>query len=121
MTLFSTTVDGYLAKTLFDCQASNSVVSPSFGRQIKLRRLGRDSGIPIAVTTTLGIFSCLVNLVPELVDAGYDLKLGRDWFNYCTTSLPGAEILLSDDMCISFSSSPFLAMRARKTCEFLIL
>ena len=33
---------------------------------------------------TTGIFSCLVKLVPELVDTVYDVKLGRDWFNYCT-------------------------------------
>jgi hypothetical protein len=48
--------------------------------------------------------SCLVDLVPE---PGYDLKLGRDWFNYCTTSVPGAQILLSDDMCLVFSSYLF--------------
>jgi len=40
----------------------------------------------VTVTTTSGAFSCLVDLVPEPVDAGYDLKLGRGWFNYCTVA-----------------------------------
>lgn len=56
--------------------------------------------------------------MPDLVDAGYDLKLGRDWFNYCTTSVPDSQILLPDDMCLVFSSSPFSAVRARKKSEF---
>ena len=37
---------------------------------------------PISVVTTMGIFSCLVNLVSEPVDAAYDVKLGTlsSWF-----------------------------------------
>jgi len=53
--------------------------------------------------------------VPKLADTGYDLKLGRDWFNYCKMSVPSAQIMLSDDMCLVLSSSPFFAVRARKT------
>ena len=105
-------------KYFIDCQSSISSVSPSFSSPIKL--WPRQTGLPIAVTTTSGGFTCLVNLVPDIVDADYDVKLGRDWFNYCTTTVPGAQILLSDDKCLVFSSSPFFAMRAR-SCEFLIL
>jgi hypothetical protein len=57
---------------------------------------------------------CLVNLFAEPVDAVYNLKLGRDWFNYCIKSVPDAKILLSDDTlpltCRVFSSSPFSAV-----------
>ena len=31
---------------------------------------------PISVVTTMGVFSCFVNLAPEPVDAAYDVKLG---------------------------------------------
>ena len=68
-----------------------------------------------------GCFFCLVNLLPRHVNAIYDLTLGRDWFNYCTTSVPDAQILLSDDMRLFFSSSPFPAVRPHRTCEFLLL
>ena len=70
---------------------------------------------------TSGVFLCLVNFLHELVDAGYDLKLGRGWFNYCTTSVPGAQILLLGEMCLVFSSSSSSAVCARKISEFLIL
>jgi hypothetical protein len=53
-------------------------------------------------------------------DHVYDVRLGRDWFSYCTTTVPHAQILLSDDMCLSFSSSPLLAVRSRHTGEFLL-
>ena len=62
----------------------------------------------------MGAFSCLVNLVEEPVETIYDLKLGRDWFTYCTTSIPDAYILLSDETCLVFSSSPFSAVRPRE-------
>ena len=60
---------------------------------------------------TVGIFTCLVNLVSEPVDIVYDVKLGRAWFNYCTTAVPDAQMLLSDNTCLVFSSSPFSAVR----------
>ena len=69
----------------------------------------RGIGTSVAVVTTKGVFSCLVNLLPGPVDTVYDLILGRDWFNYCTT-VPDAEILLPDDMRLVFSSSPFSAV-----------
>jgi len=62
-----------------------------------------------------GRLNCLATLLPEPIDAVYDLKLGRDWFNYCMTSVPDAHTLLSDDMCLVFNSSfhrsPFFAVR----------
>jgi hypothetical protein len=66
--------------------------------------------------------SCLVELQPGLVDTVYDAMLWRDWFTYCTTIIPDAQILLSDDMCLTFSSSPFLTLRppSRHTSEFLL-
>lgn len=77
-------------------------------------------GIPVAILTTTGVFSCLVDLQPGAVDNVYDVRLGRDWFNFCTTAIPNAQILLSDDMCLMFSSSPLLAVRSRRTSEFLL-
>ena len=77
-------------------------------------------GIPVAILTTTGVFSCLVDLQPGAVDNIYDLRLGRDSFNFCTTAIPNAKILLSDDMCLMFSSSPLLAVRSRRTSEFLL-
>ena len=106
--------------TLYDCQSLISTVSPSFSHQIVLR-WGK-AGVLIAVVTPMGVFSCLVNLLPGPVDAVYDLMLGRDWFNnYCTTSVSDAQILLSDDMCLVFLSSPFSAVHPHHTCEFLLL
>ena len=119
MATFSSTVNGYPANTSFDCQSPISTISPSFSRQIVFRR-GK-AGIPIAVTMTMGVFCCLVNLFPGPVDTVYDLMLGRDWFNYCTTSVPDAQILLLDDMCLNFSLSPFSAVHPHHTCEFLLL
>jgi hypothetical protein len=78
------------------------------------------SSTPISVVTTIGLFSCLVNLIPEPVDAVYDVKLGRDWFNYCTTVVPDAQLLLSDDTCLVFSFSPFSAVRPRHAGEFIL-
>jgi len=80
MASFSAAVNGYLANALFDCQSSVLTLSSSFGRVIKHWR--QQNGIPIAVTTTAGAFSCLVNLPPEPVDTIYDLQLERDWFSY---------------------------------------
>ena len=119
MATFSSTVNGNPANTLFDSQSPISTISPSFSHQIVLRR-GK-AGTPVAVVTTMGAFSCLINLLPGPADAVYDLTLGRDWFNYCTTSIPDAQILLSDDMHLDFSSSPFSAVRPHHTCEFLLL
>jgi hypothetical protein len=113
----SSTVCGHSARTVFDCQSPVSTVSPSFGRRFRFRRF--KSSIPVSVVTTTGAFSCLVNLTEEPVDTFYDLKLGRDWFSYCTTSIPDAYLLLSDDTGITFSSSPFSAVRPRQISEFL--
>jgi len=40
--------------TLFDCQSPISTVSPSFSRQLVLRR-GK-AGTPVAVVTAMGVF-----------------------------------------------------------------
>ena len=117
MNSFISTLCGHSARTVFDCQSPVSPVSPSFGRRFRFRRF--KSSIPVSVVTTTGAFSCLVNLTEEPVDTFYDLKLGRDWFSYCTTSIPDAYLLLSDDTCITFSSSPFSAVRPRQISEFL--
>jgi len=119
MATFSSTVNGYRANCLFDPQSPVSTVSPSFSRRINIRR-GK-FGIPVAVVTTTGVFSCLVELQLGPVDTAYDVMLRRDWFNYCTTTIPDAQIRLSDDMCLTFSSSPLLAVRPRHTGEFLLL
>ena len=108
MNLFTSTVCGYSARTVFDCQSAVSMLSPSFGQKIQYRKV--KTSIPVSVITSMGAFSCLVNLV-EPVETIYDLKLGRDWFTYCTTSIPDAYILLSDETCLVFSSSPFSAVR----------
>jgi hypothetical protein len=118
MATFSSTVNGNQANCLFDPQSPVSTVSSSFSCQNNIRR--RKVGIPVAVVTTTGVFSCLVDLQPGPVDTVYDVTLGRDWFNYCTTTVPHAHILLSDDMCLTFSSSPLLAVRPRHTGEFLL-
>jgi hypothetical protein len=59
MATFPSTVSGYPANTLSDCQSPISTVSPSFSYQIV--RQGK-AGTPIAVITTMGVFSCLVSL-----------------------------------------------------------
>ena len=112
MDLFTSTVCGYSARTVFDRQSPVSMLSPSFGRKIQYRKV--KTGIPVSVVTSMGGFSCLLNLFEEPVDTIYDLKLGRDWLTYCTTSIPGAYILLSDETCLVFSSSPFSAVRPRE-------
>ena len=101
MLFFNSTVCGYPAKTVFDCESSISTVSPSFGSMFNLRRNSSTPG-PVSVVTSKGVFCCLINLVPEPADAEYDLKLGRDWSNYCTTSVPDAKMPLSDDICLVF-------------------
>ena len=118
MAMFTATVYGYRANCLFDPQSPISTVSPSFSIQFDSSR--RNVGIPVAVLTTTGVFSCLVDLQPGAVDNVYDVRLGRDWFNFCTTAIPNAQILPSDDMCLMFSSSPLLAVRSRRTSEFLL-
>jgi hypothetical protein len=74
MATFSSTVNGYRANCLFDPQSPVSTVSPSFSRQINIRR-GK-SGIPVAVVTTTGVFSCLVELQPGAVDNFYEAREG---------------------------------------------
>jgi len=118
MATFTSTVNGYRASCLFDPQSPVSTVSPSFSLQHNIRP--QKFGIPVAVVTTTGVFSCLVELQPAVADNVYDVTLGRDWFSYCTTTVPHAQILLSDDMRLIFSSSPLLAVRPRYTGEFLL-
>ena len=67
--------------------------------------------------TPVAVNGCFFNLLPGPADAVYDLTPGRDWFNYCTTSVPDAQILLSDDMCLNFLLSPFSAVHPHHTCE----
>ena len=45
-----------------------------------------------------GVFSCLVELQPGAADNVHDMRLRGDWFSYCTTTVPHAQILLLDDM-----------------------
>jgi len=78
----------------------------------------RNMGIPVAFITTTGVFSCPVDLQLGALDNVYDLRLRRDSFNFCTTAIPNAQILLLDDMCLMFSSSPLLAVRSRHTSAF---
>ena len=118
MATFSSTINGYRASCLFDPQSPVPTVSSSFSLQLNIRC--RKVGIPVAVVTTTGVFSCLVELQPGAADDVYDVRLGRDWFSYCTTTVPHAQILLSDDMCLTFSSSPLLAVRPCHTSEFLL-
>src|ERR1700678_3246874 len=117
MATFPSTVNGYHANCLFDPQSPVSTVSPSFSLQLNIRRR---NVIPIAIVTTTGVFSCLVELQPGAVDNVYDVRLGRDWFSYCTTTIPHAQILLLDNMCLTFSLSPLLAVRPRHTGDFLL-
>ena len=74
MAMFTSTVYGYRANCLFDPQSPISTVSPPFSIQFDIRR--RNMGIPVAVVTTTGVFSCLVDLQPGAVDNVYDLRLG---------------------------------------------
>jgi hypothetical protein len=67
-----------------------------------------------------GVFLCLVELQPGAADNVYDARLGRDLFSYCTTAVSHAQILLSDDICLTFSSSPLLAVCPRHTGELLL-
>ena len=117
MAFFISTVCGHAANTIFDCNSPVSTLSPSFGSSFNYR-CGKSS-TPVSVVTTTGLFSCLVKLIPESVDTAYDVKLGRDWFNYCTTSVPDAQILLSDDTCLVFSSSAASAVRSRHAGLFV--
>jgi len=114
MVTFTSTVNGSRANCLFDPQSPISSVSPSFSIQYDIRR--RKMGIPVAVVTATGVFSCLVDLQPGAVDDIYDVRLGRDWFNFCTTAILNAQILLSDDMCLTFSSSLLLAVCPVSSC-----
>jgi len=100
-----------------DSQSSVSTVSSSFGQLIIYWQ--QQNGIPIAVITTMGAFSCLVNLLPEPIDTTHHLKLGRDGFSYCTTLVPDAQIPLLHDMLLVFSSSPFLQCTLVKQVSFL--
>ena len=41
----------------------------------------------LAACSVFNPVQALVNLIAESIDAVYNLKLvGRDWFNYCTTT-----------------------------------
>ena len=115
MVTISATVDGFCANNLFDCQSPFSTVSSSFSSQI-IDQQG--IGTSVAVIATKGVLSCLVNLLPGPVDTVYDLILGRDWFNYCTTSVPDAEMLLPDDMPLFFFHC-FRFLLCHRTGEYL--
>lgn len=124
MSSFTSTVCGYSARTVFDCQSpvSTGTVSPSFGQQFKFRRF--KSSIPLSVKFCLNLSSRL--LVPFHVSSTLSKNLSTlftmwDWFNYCTTSIPDASILLSDETCLIFSSSPFSAVLSRHTSESLVI
>ena len=101
MAFFTSTVWGYPAETAFDCESptSISIVSPSFSSMFNYRRI--KSGMPISVVTTMGVFSCLVNLVPEPIDAALMWK-SAPW-------VPDSQMILSDNTCLVLSSFPFSA------------
>ena len=103
------TVNRYHASCLLDPQSPVPTVSPFFSLQLNIRC--QKFGIPVAVVTTTGVFLCLIEIQLGAADNVYDVRLGRDWFSYCTTTVPHAQIFLSDDMCLMCSSSPLLAMR----------
>ena len=84
--------------------------------RMKRESIARDRGefITIAIITTTGVFSCLVELQPGAADNVYDVRLRRDWFSYCTTTIPHAYssqiIYASDNICLTFSLSLLLAV-----------
>ena len=39
----------------------------------------------LAACSVFNPVQALVNLIAESIDAVYNLKVARDWFNYCTT------------------------------------
>ena len=62
------------ASCSLDPQSPVSTVSPSFGLQLNIRC--RNFGIPVAVLTTTGVFSCLVELQPGPADIFYEAREG---------------------------------------------
>ena len=61
------------ANCLFDPLSPVSTVSPSFSLQLNIWH--QNVGILIAINTTTGVFSCLVELQPGAADNVYDVML----------------------------------------------
>ena len=80
------TVNGYRVSCLSDPQFPVSTVSPFFSLQLNIWH--QNFGIPVAVIMTTGVFLCLIEIQLVAADNVYDVRLRRDWFSYCTTTVP---------------------------------
>ncbi|PPQ80093.1 hypothetical protein CVT24_006535 [Panaeolus cyanescens] len=106
-------MDGNTTTAIFDPLSSSSFLSPSFYHIFGYRRFSSTRMLSVAVRTTEGLFSCLVNFQTQDSPVTWSASLGRDWFNYCTTAIPSATVTLDKDHFITFSAQPCASIRNR--------
>ena len=99
------------ARAVYDCSSSNSYMSLCFFQSLDLSSSSQRE-LLISVDTSSGLFTCPVNLFSCPGPMDFDVVLGRDWFNYCTTAIEDAHVLLTDGRRLVFNASPFHAVFA---------
>lgn len=106
-----------IVRSVFDCQSPLSTLSPSFS-QFQFRYA---KTIPVSVVIS-GCFFVSSQSFWRTPRNRLWFELGRDWpgFTLCSTSIRDAHILLSDETCLAFLSSPFSAVRPCGPVSFLL-
>jgi hypothetical protein len=74
----------------------------------------------ISVDTSMNPFFCFLDCsIPRASDFSCDIFLGRDWFNYVSTTIPNAKISLSETEYLDFGVSPQVGVRIEQGVFFL--
>jgi hypothetical protein len=79
---------------------------------LKSSRFSQQNSL-VCVNTSSGSFTCVVNLLRHPGSDNFDVLLGQDWFNFCTTAFQdqeGTELVTTDGHHLVFDRSPLHAV-----------
>jgi hypothetical protein len=111
---FNVNIDGSLAIAIYDGDSSLSTISSIYCLQKGYHhRQTKTIQCAVSVNTSSGQFLCLLHLGVGGKQLPCDIVLGCDWFNFCSTAIPGATISLSDSTILDFSLSPRVGFRSQ--------
>jgi len=120
---FKVSIGGVVASAVYDSELAESLISLSFCtiNHIYTRHGACDTAVTVETTTTGGFFTCAIRLrlIYESLGRPYDVILGRDWFNFCSTGLgdnPDTAVRLSSlNQLLFFSASPINAIHTQSS------
>ena len=124
LAFFKVSINGIAANAVYDSDLAESSISLNFCtvNHIYTRHGACKSTVSVEITTG-GFFTCAIRLrmiyESEPLDRPYDVILGRDWFQFCSTGLednPDASVCLSSrNQWLVFSASPLKAIHTQSS------